>query len=110
MRQLVVSILDHATGAYSRPVFVPTEAAAIRSFRDEVNRDDASNDLFRHSGDFDLFRIGTFDDSTGLVTSEAVPVLLIKGLKSGRNSNHVSESFGESASICDDPQCGYSAF
>lgn len=80
MIQVVVSIRDAATGAYSRPAFVAAEGAAFRSFRDEVNRNDPANELFRHPGDFDLFRLGTFDDVSGTFAPEPVPVLMVKGV------------------------------
>jgi hypothetical protein len=41
----------------------------LRSFRDEVNRKDSSEDMARHPDDFELYAIGTFDDSNGIVTT-----------------------------------------
>lgn len=62
---LVVAIRDRALDGYSRPFFVPTLGAAIRSFQDEVNRSAPDNQLFSHSDDFDLYQLGTFSEDTG---------------------------------------------
>jgi len=75
----IVSIFDQATQAYSRPVFVQSTGVAIRSFSDEVNRDDPNNEMKRHPSDFALFHLGEFDDSTGLfVNNEPLPALLVQ--------------------------------
>ena len=67
MNQVIVSVKDTAAGAFGRPVFVPAIAVAIRSFRDEVNRKDSTEDLAKHPDDFELYELGTFDDATGIV-------------------------------------------
>lgn len=67
MNQVIVSVKDTAAQAFGRPVFVPAIAVAIRSFRDEVNRKDSTEDLARHPDDFELYELGSFDDSTGIV-------------------------------------------
>jgi len=75
----IVSIYDQAIGAYSRPVFVQSTGVAIRSFSDEVNREDQNNEMKRHPADFSLFHLGSFDDSTGLfVNIEPLPALLVQ--------------------------------
>ena len=75
----IVSIKDRAADAFNRPFFVPTAGMAIRSFIDEVNRDHADNQMFAHSDDFDLYEIGTFDDSTGRIESYADMKVLMLG-------------------------------
>lgn len=77
MHQIIVSVKDTAAQAFGRPVFVPSAAVAIRSFRDEVNRKDSTDDLAKHPSDFDLYEIGTFDDSTGII-EVAEPRLLAR--------------------------------
>jgi len=80
MKQVVVSVFDRASEAFGRPVFVPAKAAAIRSFTDEVNRDDPANDLRRHPDDFDLYILGEFDDSKGIfLTDDSYPAVLVRG-------------------------------
>ena len=67
MRQVIISVKDTAAQAFGRPIFVPAIAVALRGFRDEINRSDSKDDLSRHPDDFELYEIGTFDDSTGII-------------------------------------------
>ncbi len=67
MIQVIVSVKDSAAQAFGRPIFVPAVAVAIRSFRDEVNRKDSTEDMARHPDDFELYELGSFDDSTGVI-------------------------------------------
>jgi len=80
MKQCVVAVYDRASECYGRPIFVPTRAAAIRSFSDEVNRDDPANDLCRHPGDFDLCILGEFDDTKGVfLADDSYPAVVVRG-------------------------------
>lgn len=67
MMQVIVSVKDTAAQAFGRPVFVPTVSVAVRSFRDEVNRSDSKEDMAQHPEDFELYELGSFDDSTGMI-------------------------------------------
>jgi len=59
----IVAVKDRAVDAYNRPFYVPTIGAAIRSFTDEVNRNES--EMNAHPEDYDLYDMGTFDDQTG---------------------------------------------
>ncbi|AXH76049.1 MAG: nonstructural protein [Microviridae sp.] len=65
MNHVMITILDRAAGAYSRPSFYAATGQAIRQFQDEINRADKDNVLFAHPDDFDLYELGSFDDNTG---------------------------------------------
>jgi len=65
MKMVIVSIRDRAADAFGRPAFVATEGIAIRSFSDEVNNKHESNQMYVHPDDFDLYVLGSFDDSNG---------------------------------------------
>ncbi|UOF82702.1 DNA binding protein vP5 [Microviridae sp.] len=67
MFQVIVSVKDTAAQAFGRPVFVPAVPVAVRSFRDEVNRKDSDQDLSKYPDDFELYELGSFDDSTGII-------------------------------------------
>jgi len=67
MIQVIVSVKDTAAQAFGRPVFVPTTAVAVRSFRDEINRPDSKEDMAQHPSDFELYELGSFDDSNGVI-------------------------------------------
>lgn len=77
MKLIAVSVFDLATETYGRPFFVPHVGAAIRSFMDEVNRDDS--ELGKHPSDYDLFEVGAFDDNTGTFTVPPQPSRLARG-------------------------------
>ena len=79
MKLVLCSVKDRAADAYGRPMFVPSIGVAIRSFSDEVNRQDAENQLFNHPDDFDLYEMGEFDDNTGLFTLHDQPKLVSLG-------------------------------
>jgi len=84
MKSIVVSIYDVAAQLYSRPAFVTSRAAAIRSFGDEIRRVDPNNELNKHPKDFELRALGLFDDESGLFDSQ-VPERISAGL------DHVTE-------------------
>lgn len=66
MKYVICAIRDRAADAFGRPMFSAALGQAIRSFVDEVNRSDPNNQLAAHPDDFDLYQLGTFDDSTGM--------------------------------------------
>lgn len=74
------AVYDSATQMFGRPFFMVAHGQAIRSFRDEVMRNEANNDLNKHPADFTLYALGDFDDSTGLFTAEVAPAQLIRGV------------------------------
>lgn len=61
----IYAVRDRATDQFGTPMFLVSNGQAIRSFSDEVNRADKDNQLFMHSDDFDLFRLGTYDSDSG---------------------------------------------
>jgi hypothetical protein len=79
MKMVIVSIKDTAADAYGRPAFVATEGVALRQFQDEVNRASDDNQLYKHSHDFHLYLLGTFDDVTGSFDLVDIPKLITRG-------------------------------
>lgn len=68
MKMIAVSIKDLGAQLFSRPMYVNHTNQALRSFIDEVNRPPATgatNDLFSHPDDFELYALAEFDDHTG---------------------------------------------
>jgi len=68
-KSVVVSVFDSAVQAYSRPMFVPSRAYAVRSFTDEVNRREPNNALNAHPEDYELRMLATFDEESGIFTA-----------------------------------------
>lgn len=79
MINIICSVKDRAADAFGRPLFVPSVGLAIRSFSDEVNRQADDNQMYHHSDDFDLFELGIFDDSTGIIECHPIPKQLALG-------------------------------
>lgn len=67
----VFSVYDVKACAYMQPFFAVNSGSALRSFDDAVM--DEKSIFAKHPGDYQLFELGTFDDSVGLLTS-LVPV------------------------------------
>lgn len=61
----MVSIRDRAMDSFGPPFCTPQLSGGIRSFTDAVRRTDPENMMRRHPEDFDLYLVGTFEDSTG---------------------------------------------
>ena len=78
MNQVIVSVKDTAAQAFGRPVFVPSIGVAMRSFRDEVNRKDSTEDLARHPDDFELYELATLDDATGIIVMLPEPRMVAR--------------------------------
>jgi hypothetical protein len=79
MKHIICTVYDRAAETYARPMFVPSIGVAIRSFTDEVNRNDSNNQLFNHADDFDLYELGEFDDQTSRIFMLDLPKVLILG-------------------------------
>ncbi|QXP07842.1 MAG: nonstructural protein [Arizlama microvirus] len=79
MIQYICTVKDRAADAFGRPMFVPSTGVAIRSFSDEINRNNVDNQLYNHPDDFDLYELGQFDDNTGLFVLHDQPKLLSLG-------------------------------
>ena len=79
MISVIVSVKDLAAEAFGRPMYLQSLGVAIRSFTDEVNREDKDNQLFNHPDDFDLYELGVFDDSLGRYELRENPTVIVRG-------------------------------
>lgn len=66
---IVVSVRDRAADTFGPPYVVPHAGVAVRSFTNEVNRADEKNPLYMNPEDFELWELGSFEDSTGRFTT-----------------------------------------
>lgn len=71
MKTQILAVHDRAADTFGRPIFAAAIGQAIRSFQDEINRVADNNEMNRHPDDFDLYHLGTFDDTAG--TFENLP-------------------------------------
>lgn len=61
----VFAVYDLGTAAFGKPIFLRADGEAVRMFTDETNRAEEGNIVFQHPEHFQLFKLGTWDDSTG---------------------------------------------
>ncbi len=87
-------VLDEKAEAYGHPFFVPALGIALRMFSDWAG--DKNTAVGLHPEDYRLYRIGTFDQVSGVLEHEQVPVFL-------QNANNLvntsGEVFGEPANV-----------
>lgn len=62
------AIFDVKSEIYHAPFFMVADGAAARAFADLAN--DASTSVGRHPADYTLYRIGSFDDASGMLLSD----------------------------------------
>lgn len=68
MNLILVAVKDNALQAYQSVFNVRAEGEAIRNFQDALN--DPNGRLQKHADDYDLYVLGTWDDTTGKITPE----------------------------------------
>lgn len=64
MRLGVFSVYDQAVKSFLQPFYARHVGEAVRSFTDLANNPETN--VYRHPGDFVLYRLGEFDDGSGL--------------------------------------------
>lgn len=62
----ICAVFDSAVGAYNRPLFFRSRAEAIRSFQDACAN--SENGFSAHAEHYSFWRLGTFDETTGVLT------------------------------------------
>lgn len=61
MKLKIFCVYDSKIGAFNNPFFQRSTGEALRSFGDAVNKEE---NFRRHSEDYVLFELGSFDDQT----------------------------------------------
>lgn len=75
--KLVFAVRDRAADSFGQPFFDVARGRAIRSFTDELNKNENSP-LSAHPEDFDLYFLGMFNDQTGMFET-GVPEMIAIG-------------------------------
>lgn len=60
----IVAVRDIKADCFGQPNFVPNVGSAIRSFGDQC-QDEKAGILFQHPEDFELYKLGTYNDADG---------------------------------------------
>lgn len=69
MKHFAYTIYDVKAKGFNLPIFAKTDDQALRSFKDICC--DPEHPVCKHAEDYSLFRIGTFNDTSGYLESEA---------------------------------------
>ena len=72
MKIELYSVKDVKANRFTGVVMFPSEAVAIRAFTTAVNQGDSGTLLKEYPEDAQIFRVGTFDDESGVITGETV--------------------------------------
>ena len=78
MKLNAYTIYDVASGIYMRPFFSQADGQAVRGFKDIAT--DAEHEIGKHPEDYTLYRIGSYNDTTGALIGEN-PEKLMTGLE-----------------------------
>lgn len=69
MKKKIYAIRDTKADAFWTPIFSQNHATALRSFESSVREEGSA--LAKHAEDYQMYYLGEFDESTGIV--EGVP-------------------------------------
>lgn len=82
MKVNVYSIFDQKARAFSQPFYCVNDEVADRAFSNTLR--DETTMIGRYPGDYTCYRIGEFDDATGLLISELPPAFIAQGSGNGQ--------------------------
>lgn len=76
------SVSDAVSGFFNAPFMAMSDEDAIRSFKCDYDRalnQAPSSPFAMFIGDYSLYRVGSFDSSTGQLETISVPALILSG-------------------------------
>jgi len=76
---VILAVFDSKVGVFEKPFTVRSNAEGMRTFADEVLRPESMLGL--HPSDYSLFRVGSFDQTTGATIPELAPIQLMTALE-----------------------------
>lgn len=71
----VIAVRDEAVGSFQIPFFTRSVGEASRGFADAVNNPDTP--FHKHSKDYSLWMLATFDDNSGTFDVPKTPELIV---------------------------------
>lgn len=74
MKLFLVTIRDAVAGTWRAPACVNSLGGFLRGMSDEVNRAAPDNDFYKHPEDFEVYKLGMYDDESGRFELEPNPV------------------------------------
>ena len=73
----IYSILDKVPGIYSNPFYLKSNAVALREIKYLINEDKNQNIFNTNIKDKALYCLGSFNEETGIITSNDKPEFII---------------------------------
>lgn len=74
----IFAIKDRAVNNYGETLTMPSEQHAIRWFKDLVNAKGTQSLIANHPDDYDLYRIGAYEDEKGRILPLDTPELVAR--------------------------------
>lgn len=78
MQKHLFSVRDSKASTFNAPFEAHTTGEAERSFRTAVT--DPQTSINKYPEDFDLYKLGTIDTETGIITALETPLHIIKAI------------------------------
>lgn len=78
MKLKVFSIYDEKALVYRNPFFMAHDGQALRAFGDLVG--DKDSEVAKHPEDYTLYRLGEYDDCSGVFESLKAPVFMSRAV------------------------------
>jgi hypothetical protein len=72
------AVRDSKVGAYSAPQVMRSDGEALRAFADAVN--DKQSPMGKYPEDYSMWRIGDYDEETGIISALSVPECIGNGV------------------------------
>ncbi len=82
MTYALYAVSDAVSGLFAAPFMAMSDDDAIRSFKCDYDRSlnqAPSSPFAMFIGDYSLYRVGSFDVSTGLLETVSIPALILSG-------------------------------
>lgn len=73
---MVFALRDRQSAVFQLPMCVPAFGPLVRELTDAVN-DERNGMLYKHPEDYQLYRLGDFDDNTGVFSCEKLPDMVL---------------------------------
>lgn len=70
----IYAVKDKQVNAFLQPFFSPTIGSALRSLGSVLN--DPNHEFSKHVADYTLYKLGEFDDLTGVISAYSEPDLI----------------------------------
>lgn len=87
MKNRMYAIRDNVANFFTAPFVSPNDAHATRILALEMYKEDST--IRHYPEQFDLYRLGEYDDQSGIILTEPLPELLCNAASlQKRNENH----------------------